>query len=301
MDPHDQGAISDALLKLVADKSLWLECRRNGLKNIHCFSWPEHCRAYLSHVEHCRALGGHLSSHCFDLPPPAPEPMSDSLRDLGDDLSLRFSLDDPTGALSANGELASAAILDDIRRRHETPHASSAKDHAPGPGRRHHVVVIAADCYDEDGRPAVSDLRRLLQAAMAAGSDAGRVAYVLATGSTVEETMEALRSCQVDAGAFDALVCGSGSELYYPSSRDAPEDAEYGSHVEYRWPAENVKSTVLQLARLDGAKEDDLAVDEAACRPRCHAYSVKVKDKVSFPHFLKLLHLFYLTNILNHC
>ncbi|KAG6523653.1 hypothetical protein ZIOFF_013518 [Zingiber officinale] len=274
VDPHDQGAISDALLKLVADKSLWLECRRNGLKNIHCFSWPEHCRAYLSHVEHCRGLG-QPSAHCFDLPPPTPEPMSDSLRDLGDDLSLRFSLDDATG------ELASTAILDDIRRRHETPHASSAKDHAPaGPGRRRHVVVIAADCYDEDGRPGVSDLRRLLQVAMAAVSDAGRVAYVLATGSTVEETMEALRCCNVDpAATFDALVCGSGSELYYPS-RDAPEDADYDSHVEYRWPAENVRSTVLQLARLDGAKEDDLAVDEAACRPRCHAFSVKSGDKV---------------------
>nr|POE45236.1 sucrose-phosphate synthase [Quercus suber] len=43
VDPHDQKALSDALLKLVADKNLCLECRKNGLKNIHHFSWPEHC------------------------------------------------------------------------------------------------------------------------------------------------------------------------------------------------------------------------------------------------------------------
>ena len=55
IDPHDQKAIADALLKLVADKNLWLECRKSGLKNIHRFSWPEHCRNYLFYVEHCRS------------------------------------------------------------------------------------------------------------------------------------------------------------------------------------------------------------------------------------------------------
>ncbi|CAI9778870.1 unnamed protein product [Fraxinus pennsylvanica] len=43
VDPHDQQAIADALHKLVSEKKLWEECRRNGWKNIHLFSWPEHC------------------------------------------------------------------------------------------------------------------------------------------------------------------------------------------------------------------------------------------------------------------
>uniref|UniRef100_A0A0D9XQM1 Sucrose-phosphate synthase n=1 Tax=Leersia perrieri TaxID=77586 RepID=A0A0D9XQM1_9ORYZ len=49
VDPHDAPAITGALLSLLADKSRWSECRRNGLLNIHCFSWPHHCRLYLSH------------------------------------------------------------------------------------------------------------------------------------------------------------------------------------------------------------------------------------------------------------
>ncbi|WOL01578.1 putative sucrose-phosphate synthase 4 [Canna indica] len=279
VDPHDQIAISDALLELVADKSLWLDCRRNGLKNIHRFSWPEHCRSYLSHVAHCRALS-HPTSPRLDLPPAAAEPMSDSLRDVSDDLSLRFSLDstlvDPTNSLAANGDLAPAAILEALRRRLHCPHPSAtANDHAPG--RRHRLVVIAPDCYGEDGRPAVADLKRVLEAAMAVGG--GRAGYVLATGSTAEEAVEALRCCHVDPGQFDALVCGSGSEIYYPW-RDAPEDVDYGGHVAFRWPAEHVKSAVPRLGRVDAEEEGDLTVDDAGCGPRRYAYSVKARDKV---------------------
>jgi sucrose-phosphate synthase len=50
VDPHDQNAIADALYKLLSDKQLWLRCRDNGLKNIHQFSWPEHCKNYLSRI-----------------------------------------------------------------------------------------------------------------------------------------------------------------------------------------------------------------------------------------------------------
>ncbi|KAL0345351.1 UNVERIFIED_CONTAM: putative sucrose-phosphate synthase 1 [Sesamum radiatum] len=54
VDPHDQQSIADALLKLVADKHLWAKCRANGLKNIHLFSWPEHCKTYLSKIASCK-------------------------------------------------------------------------------------------------------------------------------------------------------------------------------------------------------------------------------------------------------
>ncbi|CAK9141976.1 unnamed protein product [Ilex paraguariensis] len=40
IDPHDQKATADALLKLATDKNTWLECCKNGLKNIHRLSWP---------------------------------------------------------------------------------------------------------------------------------------------------------------------------------------------------------------------------------------------------------------------
>jgi sucrose-phosphate synthase len=50
VDPHDQNAIADALYKLLSEKQLWSRCRENGLKNIHQFSWPEHCKNHLSRI-----------------------------------------------------------------------------------------------------------------------------------------------------------------------------------------------------------------------------------------------------------
>jgi sucrose-phosphate synthase len=50
VDPHDTEAIADALLKLVMDRKMWSDCRKNGLQNIHKYSWPNHCRQYLQKV-----------------------------------------------------------------------------------------------------------------------------------------------------------------------------------------------------------------------------------------------------------
>ncbi|GJZ09642.1 hypothetical protein Tco_0543925 [Tanacetum coccineum] len=56
IDPHDQQSIADALIKLVADKQLWAKCGANGLKNIHLFSWTEHCKTYLSRIASCKPM-----------------------------------------------------------------------------------------------------------------------------------------------------------------------------------------------------------------------------------------------------
>ncbi|KAI6691355.1 hypothetical protein NL676_028183 [Syzygium grande] len=139
IDPHDQKAIADALLKLVADKSLWAECRKNGLKNIHCFSWTEHCHNYLSQVDHCR--NRHPTSR-FQIMPIPEEPLSESLRDV-EDLSLKFSID---VELKANGE------LDLATRQKELIEALTRKVHPNGnspsislPSRRQKIFVIALD------------------------------------------------------------------------------------------------------------------------------------------------------------
>ncbi|KAL5993241.1 sporulation-specific protein 4 [Asimina triloba] len=281
IDPHDQKAISDALLKLVADKGLWLDCRKHGLKNIHRFSWPEHCRNYLSHVQHCRSR--HPTAG-LDIAPPAEEPMSDSLRDV-EDLSIPFSID---ADVKVNGELDAAArqkaVLDALTRRRQRPENSAAVyggEVEYGPGRRQRLFAIAADCYDADGKVAAEELRTVFEKVMEAGrrSGDGRTGFVLSTGSTLAEALEALRSCHVAVDDLDALICGSGSELYYPW-RDLAADVDYGTHVEYRWPGESVRSVVQRLAKLDDGAEDDLVVEDEACTSRCYAYSVKPQAKV---------------------
>ncbi|XP_058090023.1 sucrose-phosphate synthase 4 isoform X2 [Magnolia sinica] len=287
IDPHDQKAIADALKKLVADKVLWLECRKNGLKNIHRFSWPEHCRNYLSHVEHCRSR--HPTTR-LELALKVEEPMSDSLRDV-EDLSIRFSVD---GDVKVNGDLDAVArqkaVIDALTQRRQRPDHMSAVNGGVNycPGRRQRLFVIAVDCYDAEGTVAADELRVIIEKVMAAGQSdhAGRTGFVFSTGSTLAETLEALRSCHVAADDFDALICGSGSEVYCPW-KDLAADVDYGAHVEYRWPGANVRSVIPRLAKIENGAEDDLSGNDEACTSRCYAYSIKPQAKVRRIDYLR--------------
>ncbi|KAJ9167224.1 hypothetical protein P3X46_021890 [Hevea brasiliensis] len=270
VDPHDQKAIADALLKLVADKNLWTECRKNGLKNIHRFSWPEHCRNYLSHVEHCR--NRHPTSR-LEITPIPEEPMSDSLKDV-EDLSLRFSIE---GDPKLNGELDAATrqkkLIEAITQ------AASSNGNASvtySPGRRQMLFVIAADCYDCNGKSTVNFQEIIKNVMKAAGLclGLGRIGFVLLTGSSLRETMEALKSCPVNIEDFDAIICNSGSEMYYPW-RDMVADLDYEAHVGYRWPGENVRSMAIRLAKLEDGTEDDVLEYVQTSGSRSYSYIIK--------------------------
>jgi len=94
VDPHNQNDIAEALYKLVSDKQLWAQCRQNGLENIHRFSWPEHCKNYLSRVgtlkpRHPRWQRSDDATEVSETDSPG-----DSLRDVHDiSLNLKLSLD----------------------------------------------------------------------------------------------------------------------------------------------------------------------------------------------------------------
>ncbi|ONK77376.1 uncharacterized protein A4U43_C02F5880 [Asparagus officinalis] len=257
VDPHDPDAISEALLKLVSNKSLWLECRKNGLKNIHLFSWPEHCRNYLSNAELCRMR--HPST-AINLTPRVEEPMSDSLQNI-DDLSIQFSID---------GADINTALLEAFHRRNPQP-----VDYCSSPCRRQNIYVIATDCYDSNGEILMCDLSSVIGEVMRACGQDGHNGFVFSTGCTIGEAIEALRCCKVEPGAFDALICSSGSEVYYPW-KDLITDEDYSAHLEYRWSGEHVKSSVMRFAKIDGAiEEDSLIVDEGAGSCHCYAYSLR--------------------------
>lgn len=95
----------------------------------------------------------------------------------------------------------------------------------------------------------------------------------------MQETKDALKNCQVSAEKFDSLVCNSGSEMYYPW-HGSEIDSDYESHIEYRWPGDNVKSTVLRLVKeVDG---DDAIVEcEGVKSSRCYSFAIKPGVKVS--------------------
>lgn len=204
------------------------------------------------------------------------EPMSDSLKDV-EDVSLRFSIE---GDVKINGESDAATrqkqLIEAITRM-----ASSKPGVNYCPGRRQWLFVIAVDCYNSTGdctETFHAIIKNVMQAANS-GLGLGRIGFVLLTGLTLQETIEALKGCQVNIEDFDALACKSGSEMYYPW-RDMVADVDYETHVEYRWPGENVQSMVTRLARIEGEAEDDIVEYVHARSSRCYSYSVRPGAKV---------------------
>jgi hypothetical protein len=87
---------------------------------------------------------------------------------------------------------------------------------------------------------------------------------------------------------FDAFVCGSGSEVYYPAESgietELQVDADYQSHIDYRWGYNGLRKTMPRITSLDGEVESKNPIfieDEETCNPHCLAYRLTKPDSVS--------------------
>lgn len=192
VDPHDQHAIADALYKLLSDKQLWSRCRENGLKNIHRFSWPEHCKNYLSRI---------LT------------------------LSPRYP------AFPSNEDQIKAPIK----------------------GRKC-IIVIAVDSASK--KDLVCIIKNSIEATRKE-TLSGSTGFVLSTSLTMSEIHSQLISAGMAPTDFDAFICNSGSDLFYPSrAGDSPStsrvtfalDRNYQSHIEYRWGGEGLRKYLVKWA-----------------------------------------------------
>ncbi|KAI8570676.1 hypothetical protein RHMOL_Rhmol01G0054500 [Rhododendron molle] len=307
IDPHDEKSIADALLKLVADKQLWAKCRQNGLKNIHLFSWPEHCKTYLSRIAGCkprqpwwqRSDDGDENSES-DSP-------SDSLRDIQDiSLNLRFSMDGEKNSSSVNAD--SPLESDDRKTKLENAIFSWSKGVAKGPQkaglsekadhnssagkfpalrRRQHMIVIAVDF--DDISDIFSSARKIFDAVEKERNE-GSIGFILATSFTLAEIHSFLISGGLSPADFDAFICNSGSDLYYssPNSEDNPfvVDLYYHSHIEYRWGGEGLRKTLVRWAGsiIDKKGENEEQVvteDEKISTNYCYSFKVRNPGKAS--------------------
>ncbi|KAK6161731.1 hypothetical protein DH2020_005112 [Rehmannia glutinosa] len=251
VDPHDQQAIADALLKLVSEKNLWNECRKNGLKNIHLFSWPEHCRTYLTRVAACR-----MRHPQWQTDTPADElavedSLNDSLRDVLD-MSLRLSVD-------------VKHVLSKMRRQEPDPRDSDAdKKQNDMPSkypilRRRKLFVIALDCYDSKGVPE----KKMV--------------------TVIQEMLKAVKM-DPQIGRYSGFA--SGSEVYYPGTYTEEDgklcpDPDYASHIEYRWGSDGLKKTIWKLMNTpEGAKSghSPSAIEEDVKSNNSHCLSYLIKD-----------------------
>lgn len=305
VDPHDQQSIANALLKLVSDKQLWLRCRQNGLKNIHLFSWPEHCKTYLSRIISCKPrqpqwkISGDKVEHSEPFSP------SESLRDIQDlSLSLKLSLDgekiDGAGALdtlvfeekASTGKITIENAVKTFSKGllgvDEKPVSNVSTSGFPTLERRKRVFVIAVDCYS------ASETLEVIRNVMKAGGkevQESTVGFILSTALTISEIHSLLSSGGMSILDFDALICNSGSRLWYPSAGSddglhglpVVVDTDYCSHIEYRWGGESLRKTLVRWAASVNDKREGkvvVAEDESASAPYCFSFKVNDPENV---------------------
>lgn len=299
IDPHDEHSIADALLKLVADKHLWAKCRANGLKNIHLFSWPEHCKTYLSKIASCkpRQPGWLRNDNDDDDENSESESPSDSLRDIQDiSLHLKFSFD---GRENIDG---SSIDSEDRKNNIENAMLNWSKGVAksaqktdensnigkfPSLRRRKHILVIAIDC---DASAGLSESVRKIFEALEMERNDGSVGLILATSFNIREVRSFLKSEGLKPTDFDAFICNSGGDLYYSSlhSEENPfvVDLYYHSHIEYHWGGEGLRRTLARWAASvtdkKGEKEEHVVVeDEETSADYCYSFKVHKPEMVN--------------------
>lgn len=305
MDPHDQLAIADALLKLVSEKNLWHECRKNGWKNIHLYSWPEHCRTYLTRVASSRSRHPQWQTDTVDEIAADESSLNDSLKDV-QDMSLRLSVDGEKSSLNGSLEPLAASsgdqLQDQVKRvmsKMKKPEANS-KDTEGGKlenvtnkypilRRRRRLIVITLDSYDSNGFPEkkmVQMVQDIFKAVRVDSQTARFTGFAVSTAMPVSETIEFLKSAKVQVNEFDALICSSGSEVYYPGTYTEDDgklfpDPDYASHIEYRWGYEGLKKTIWRLMSPEGEEKTSgspIPIEEDVKSSNAHCVAFKVKD-----------------------
>lgn len=310
MDPHNQQSIADALLKLVADKHLWARCQQNGLKNIHLFSWPEHCKTYLSRIANCKPRHPQWQRSDDEDENSESESQGDSLRDMQDlSLSLKFSLDGeksgpggnenssgPEGNAERGSKLENAVltlskgISKDAWKAGSTEKLdqNSSAGRFPALRRRKHLFVIAVD--GDSDKCLLETVRKIFEA-VEQGRSEGSIGFILSTSLTISEIYEILVSGGLKPIDFDAFICNSGSDLYYSSLNleDGPfvVDLYYHSQIEYRWGAEGLRKALVRWAasitdKNSGNEEQLVTVAEQLSTNYCYAFKVQKPGMVIF-------------------
>lgn len=307
MDPHDHQAIADALLKLVSEKNLWHECRKNGWKNIHKFSWPEHCRTYLTRVAACRIRHPQWKTDTPADEHTAEMSLNDSLND-AQDMSLRLSIDGEKTSLSESVDMSSVGndpqLQDQVQRvlsrmkRNESGPKDPETDRKPADNvpskypmlrRRRRLIVIALDCYDSEGNPEkkmIQIVKEIFKAIKLDQQIARSTGFAISTAMPMSELSLFLKSGNIKVNDFDALICSSGSEVYYPGTSSEEDgkisqDHDYASHVDYRWGSEGLKKTIWKLMNTHertGAKSASSPIEEDVKSSNSHCLSYFVKD-----------------------
>lgn len=158
---------------------------------------------------------------------------------------------------------------------------------------RRKLIVIALDCYDQSGAPdkkIIQVVQEIFKAVRLDSQSARFTGFALLTAMPASETVEFLASGKIQANEFDALVCSSGSEVYYPGTYTEEDgrlfpDPDYSSHIDYRWGCEGLKKTIWKLLNApDGERNsgssNQIEEDLKSSNSHCISYLIKDPSKV---------------------
>jgi sucrose-phosphate synthase len=186
--------------------------------------------------------------------------------------------------------------------------------------KRKCLYVVALDSYGRDGQltdEAAAILKSIFTAVRGeGGSSATRnlsCGFILSSALSASEIMSFLERHGIKLAEFDALVCCSGSGLYYPigsnenaSNRELQElrpDLDYEAHIDYRWSKQGLRKTIDKLinaantgaeSKRIGLVEDHHPADDN--NPYCIQYIVKDPSNVSYIYAFDI-HMFSVVTI----
>ncbi|KAK7333634.1 hypothetical protein VNO80_30410 [Phaseolus coccineus] len=152
--------------------------------------------------------------------------------------------------------------------------------------RRRRLIVIALDIYDDKGAPdktMIQIVQTIIKAAQLDPQNARVSGFALSTAMPMLETVEFLKSGNIQANDFDVLICSSGSEVYDPGtySEDGKllPDPDYETHIDYRWGCEGLKKTIWNLMNIaEGEEKLSSPIEEDLKSSNAHCISYKIKD-----------------------
>lgn len=278
----------------MSDKHLWAKCRLNGLKNIHQFSWPEHCKNYLSRIGTLKPRHPCWQKNDIATEISEADSPEDSLRDIHDiSLNLKLSLDsEKSGSKEGNSNTVTRHIEHAVQKLSDI---SATKNDGPGENckwsslhRRKHIIVIAVDSVQD------VDLVQIIKNIFESSRKerlSGAVGFIFSTSRAISEIHVLLKSGGIEASDFDAFICNSGSDVCYPSSSSedmlSPAelpfmiDLDYYSQIEYRWGGEGLRKTLVRwAAEKNNESEQKVIVEDEECSST-YCISFKVSNTVA--------------------
>ncbi|KAG8369632.1 hypothetical protein BUALT_Bualt14G0033800 [Buddleja alternifolia] len=273
VDPHDQQAIADALLK-----------------------------TYLTRVAACRMRHPQWKTDTPADELAVEESLNDSLKDVLD-MSLRLSVDGEKTSLNESFDGENPELQDQVKRvlsRMKRPEPGEQDLDAdkkitempskyPMLRRRRKLIIVALDCYDSKGEPEKKMIRVIQDIVKAVKSDppsARLSGFALSTAMPMWELVGFLKVGNIKVNDFDALICSSGSEVYYPGTYTEEDgklfpDPDYASHIEYRWGSDGLKRTIWKLMNTPEDSKtghSSRAIEEDVKSSNSHCLSYLVKD-----------------------